>query len=205
MKKGILFLLIAFAVTANAQSLKDALYSGKLKNDSNSVVRKTDDLSTKIDTARKKPVEPEKTKLIPVVSNDSSAKKTSLSSDSAGVVSSEVKDNNTVIKDNNAVIKDNNKIWKEYMDSLAGTLKTEVLTSKKIKDGTYYLFVEYEIAPDGQVSITNVISSPENSYLQEQAKERLILTAPQKLNPVLSSAGKPIKVKRRYNFNVTKG
>ena len=56
MKKWILFLLLVSTVTANAQSLKDALYGGKLKNDSSSVIRKTDDLSTKIDTSRKKPV-----------------------------------------------------------------------------------------------------------------------------------------------------
>jgi hypothetical protein len=61
MKNGFVFLLVAFAFTANAQtqpkSLKDLLYSGKLKMDSTGVVRKTDDLSTKIDTTTKKPVE----------------------------------------------------------------------------------------------------------------------------------------------------
>ena len=61
MKKSILFLLVTVtSVCVQAQSLKDLLYGGKLKNDSNSVVRKTDDLSTKIDTTTKKP-EPAKT------------------------------------------------------------------------------------------------------------------------------------------------
>ncbi|MES1224991.1 MAG: hypothetical protein ABUT20_56405, partial [Bacteroidota bacterium] len=57
MKKIILLLAVVISVTANAQSLKDLLYSGKLKSDTGSVVRKTDDLSTKIDTAKKKPAE----------------------------------------------------------------------------------------------------------------------------------------------------
>jgi len=37
------------------QSLKDLLYSGKLKKDSSGVIRSTDDLSSKIDTSTKKP------------------------------------------------------------------------------------------------------------------------------------------------------
>jgi hypothetical protein len=203
MKKGILFLLIISTVTAKAQSLKDLLYSGKLKMDSNSVIRKGDDLSSKIDTSSKK-AEPEKAKTtaVPV---DSSAKKFNRQADSAASV--DVKDSvvtsGTGIKDNNAAVKSNNKIWKEYTDSLLSTLKTEVLTSKKIKKETYYLLVEYEIGTEGQVNITNVTSAPENSFLQAQVKDRLLLAPPQ-LNPVLDSAGKPRKVKRKYNFNVTK-
>src|SRR4051794_38577214 len=65
MKKGILFLLLVASFSAKAQSLKDLLYSGKLKNDSNTVIRKTDDLSTKIDTtSRKKTVEAQKTDVV---------------------------------------------------------------------------------------------------------------------------------------------
>ncbi len=86
MKKAILFLLIISAVGANAQSksqsLKDLLYSGKLKMDSNTVVRKGDDLSTKIDTSTKKPAEPEKTQST-AMSADTSAKKATPKFDSA--------------------------------------------------------------------------------------------------------------------------
>ena len=74
MKKALLSsLVIVVSVYGKAQSLKDLLYGGKLKNDSNSVVRKTDDLSTKIDTSTKKP-EPAKTKATETT-GDSIAKK----------------------------------------------------------------------------------------------------------------------------------
>ena len=55
MKKGFLFLIIISVITstAEAQSLKDLLYSGKLKKDSNTVIRKGDDLSSRIDTGTK--------------------------------------------------------------------------------------------------------------------------------------------------------
>ena len=196
MKKGILFLLLSYTVTANGQSLKDLLYGGKLKSDTGSLVKKTDDLSTKIDTTKKKSVEPEKTKLA-AVAKDSSLKNVTTQTDPASTdVTIEVKDNNTETKDNT-------KLWKEYMDSMAITFKDEVLSSKKIKDGTYYILVDYEIGPDGQVTIKEVYPSPDNTTLAKEIKQRLILTAPN-LTPVLGSTGKPRKVIKKYNFTLTK-
>ena len=204
MKKALVFLFLVIATTSNAQSLKDLLYSGKLKKDSNIVIRKGDDLSSRIDTGQKKPVEPETAKntAAPV---DSMAKNLNSPSDPAAVPGAVVASTGVIatVPDKNAAAKNNNQILKEYMDSLVSTLKTDVLPSKKIKSDTYYLYVDYEIAVDGQVEVTNVVSSPENSFLQEQIKQRLVLDAP-KLAPVLDSTNKPRKVKRKYNFNITK-
>jgi len=194
MKKGILFLLLVSTLTSNAQSLKDALYGGKLKTDSGTVIKKGDDLSSKIDTTKKKPVEQEKTK-ITAVAMDSSITKMTVQTDSAAIVVNKL--------DNNTVSKDNNKIWKEFMDTVISTLKQEVMTSKKIKKGDYYVMVDYEIGLDGQVTVTNVFPSPENKYIQEQVKERLSIDTP-RLNPVLSGNGKPRKVVKRTNFTITK-
>jgi hypothetical protein len=205
MKKGIFFLLLAglFAANAHGQSLKDLLYSGKLKKDSNTVIRKGDDLSSKIDTSTKKPVEQETVKT--TTANVDLAKKAGAQANSAGLIvdtdsSATTADN---ITSNNTPAKNNNAVFKEYMDSLSSTLKTDVLPSKKIKSDTYYLYVDYEIGTDGQVNVTKVVSSPENSFLQDQVKQRLVLDAP-KLDPVLDSTNKPRKVKRKYNFNITK-
>ena len=192
MKKGILFLLIVTTVTANAQSLKDALYGGKLKTDTGSVLRKGDDLSSKIDSNRKKPVEPEKNKSVALTMD--SIKKWTTQPDSTTAV---------VPVGNNAVTKDNNKLWKEFVDVVISTLKAEVLTSKKINKGDYFITVDYTIAPDGQVSITNLLMVPENKFLQEQVKERLSIDIP-RLNPVLAGNGQPRKVVKRYNFTLTK-
>jgi hypothetical protein len=205
MKKGILFLLFAGVVAANAQgqSLKDLLYSGKLKKDSNTVIRKGDDLSSKIDTSTKKPVEQETVKT--TTANVNLAKKAGAQADSVGLIvdTDSLATTADNINSNNAPAKNNNAMFKEYMDSLSSTLKTDVLPSKKIKSDTYYLYVDYEIGTDGQVNVTNVVSSPENSFLQDQVKQRLVLDAP-KLDPVLDSTNKPRKVKRKYNFNITK-
>ena len=204
MKKAILFLLLAGTINANAQSLKDLLYSGKLKMDSNTVIRKGDDLSSKIDTSTKKPAEPAKVKITTIPGDP--GKKTNPQADSltAGPgINDSLATAGSDVPDNNAPVKNNNQVWKEYMDSLVSLLKTDVLPSKKIKSETYYLYVDYEIGTDGQVNVTNVVSSPENSFLAEQVKDRLVLTAPQ-LSPVVDSSNKPRKVKRKYNFNITK-
>ncbi|MBK8702106.1 MAG: hypothetical protein IPN29_22075 [Saprospiraceae bacterium] len=194
MKIGILFLLLVTTVTTNAQSLKDALYGGKLKTDSGTVIKKGDDLSSKIDTSTKKPVEPVKTKPL-TVARDSSITNITVATDAAAIV-----DNKT---DKTTAVKDNNKTWKEFMDTVISTLKQEVMTSKKIKKGDYYVMVDYEIGLDGQVTVTNVFPSPENKYIQEQVKERLSIDTP-RLNPVLTGNGKPRKVVKRTNFTITK-
>lgn len=195
MKKAILFLLVITSITANAQSLKDALYGGKLKTDSGSVLRKGDDLSSKIDTSRKKPVDAEKNKLA-AVKMDSAIKNTVTSTDAAAM-------GPAAPMDNNAALKDNNKIWKEFVDGVIGTLKTEVLSSKKIKKGDYYIIVDYTIDLDGQVTINTIFPTPENKYLEEQVKERLSIDTP-RLNPILGGNGKPRKVVKRSNFTITK-
>jgi hypothetical protein len=211
MLKAIIVVLfvIAGSITTHAQSLKDLLYSGKLKMDSNTVLRKTDDLKSKIDTGQKKPAEPAK----PVVAAAAvdSVKKVTAQGDTTAVVvsndSGELVDTVAVAAAVTAATvaptKTNNKIWKEYSDSLVASLTTEVLNSKKIKKETYYINVAYEIETNGQVTITNVTTTPENAFLQDQVKQRLI-SAPPQLNPVLDSNNQPRKARRGYNFSITK-
>jgi hypothetical protein len=194
MKKGILLILLASSVIAKGQTLKDALYGGKLKTDTGTVIRKGEDLSSKIDSNRKKPVEPEKQKVV-TVAKDSSMKGSAVQTDS-------VKTTGAVTVETAVPAKDNNKIWKEYADSVVSTVKAEVLPSKKIKNDTYFVSVEYEIDTLGQVSINTVSSSPENSFLQQQVRERFDLTPP-RMNPIIFN-GKAKKVVRKYNFSLTK-
>lgn len=178
MQKAILLVLlfIAGSVTTQAQSLKELLYGGKLKMDSNTVLRKTDDLKSRIDTAQKKPAEPAKP-VVAVAAVDS-VKKVTPQGDTVAVASS---NNNTAVQADTAAaaaatvaaaaaavpppvpVKTNTKIWKEYSDSLVASLTTEVLPSKKIKKETYYITVAYEIETTGQVNITNVTTTPENA------------------------------------------
>jgi hypothetical protein len=212
MKKLVLFILVVCSVSSvNAQTLKELLYSGKLKKDSTGIIRKTDDLSTKIDTTTKKtPVaevakpSPATTQVITSV-NVSEAKADTVAlgttvpvtettaittADTTASVATSVKA---------APAKSNTKILKEYSDALVAGLK-DVLGNKKIKKETYFFMVDYELSPDGKVEITNVTSTPENSILLETVKSR-IYDAP----PVLNATPNATKnVKRKFNFSVTK-
>jgi hypothetical protein len=228
--KFILLLLVMIAGTAgaDAQSLKEALYKGKLKKDSTSVIRKTDDLSTKmVDTTKK--VELVQVDTIAVIRDSAMVKNiqagkigdtaTSVTTSSettqqvdtasklaaaAGVAAVA----GTVVETSDPLpppvpVKSNNKIWKELTDSLITNMKTDVIANKKVKKETYFLTAEYEISETGEVSIVNVLVSPENEFLSNQVKDRLI-TSPPALAPVVDSSGKARKVKRKYNFTITK-
>jgi hypothetical protein len=206
MKTGILLATLVIAVSANAQSLKETLYSGKLKTDTGTVIRKGEDLSSKIDTARKKPVELQKIKTAQLVKDTSAAGLTgqAVALDSAAGMTTSIDTANAI--DPVAAVagpKDNNKVWKEYLDSLTGTLRTEVLTSKKIKSGTYSVLIEYEIGVDGQITVNNVSCSPESSFLGDQIKERITLTAPQ-MTPLLNTYGQPRKAIKKQMLTLSK-
>lgn len=192
--KAVILLAILFAsVSANSQTkLKDLLYGGKLKMDSGSVIRKDDDLSTKIDTSTKKPVEAPKAVAVDMATPDLGTNGLPIAPDSS-----------RASIDPATAPKVNNKSWKEFIDELTTSLRTEVLPNKKIKDGTYNILLEYEIDVDGQVRATNVASDPSNTFLEQQIKERITLSAP-KMEPLMGTNGKPRKAQKRQTISVTK-
>jgi len=214
----------AFAMQAQEkQSLKNLLFSGKLKKDSTGVIRSTDDLSTKIETGTKKDTQlvavatnavanaqQDNNAIIPNTaqqSNNAAAAKTAVI---PGVVASSA-DTATNKADTTAAApavttpppKSNTRLLKEYTDSVVRALQDEALKSKQIKKNTYYLMLDYEIDTDGQVTFTNVTSTPENSFLQAQVKQILDST-PLRLTPVTDSNNQAKKVKRKQQIAVTK-
>lgn len=201
MKAIILSVAVLISATLNAQNLKDLLYGGKLKSDTGSTVRKTDDLSTKIDTlaykkaeeARK--VQEETTKKELIASGVDSVQAAAIASGVDPVVAAT---NAATPKD----VKDNNARWKLYMDELIGTLRTEVLPDKKIKDGAYAVLIEYEIGENGNVTVVTVSSDPGNTFLENQIKSRITMTAP-KLAPIIAN-GKPRKIVRKQVISLSK-
>jgi hypothetical protein len=192
------------------QSLKNLLFSGKLKKDSTGVIRSTDDLSTKIDTSTKKETAPVATNQPAANAQDKNAAvskgdpATSVSTIGAVAVTTNTDSAAVVpLANNTTPAKTNTKLWKEYTDSLVRTLNDEVLKSKQIKKNTYYLMVDYEIAPDGQVTFTNLTSTPESSFLTAQVRQ-IMDSTPLRLNPVTDSSNQGKKVKRKQQIVITK-
>jgi hypothetical protein len=215
----------AFAVQAQQkQSLRDLLFSGKLKKDSTGVIRSTDDLSSKIDTGSKK-----ETQSVAVATN---APAVNAQQDNNAVISNTPQQGNnpvgaktgiaagvaanatdtvatkadgaaTLAPTTTAPAKSNTRLLKEYTDSVVRALNDEALKSKQIKKNTYYLMLDYEIDTNGQVNFTNVTSTPENSFLQAQVKQ-ILDSMPLQLNPVTDSNNQAKKVKRKQQISVTK-
>lgn len=216
MKRGILLLLLISSVYVHAQSLKEALYGGKLKNQPGTVIRKGDDLTSKIDTTQRKPATDETAKTdMQQLAMDSSSQSSTIQTDSASLSATD-STNSSIGSADTAVLeatapstenipapKSNNVLWKEYVDVVSSTLKTEALSSKKVKRGSYYVLVSYTIDTVGQVTVGDVFLSPENAFLQQQIKERFASDTP-RLAPVLSSSGVPRKVNKKYNFTLVK-
>ena len=218
MKYVILIFLIGGALTVQAQekkpSLKDLLFSGKLKKDSTGVIRSTDDLSQKIDTTTKK----ETPSVNPTVSSANTPG--NVPQDNAAVTSkvgttttvaatgldpatNKVDTAATVAVAATAPAKSNTKLLREYTDSLVKALQEGPLKAKQIKKDTYYVMLDYEIDADGKVTFTNVTSTPENSFLQAQVTQILDST-PLRLNPITDSSSQGKKVKRKQQVVITK-
>ena len=208
MKAIALFTLILLTFSAKSQTLKEALYSGRLKADTGAVIRKGDSLKIKENMAQK-------------IADDSLSKAQKIIADSIKKETIAAEKQNAIAagKDTTAFINtdsvsealaaekpipaDNNKIWKTFIDSVTTVIKSEVISSNKLKKGAYSVLIEYEIKPDGQININSVVSDPQNSFLEGQIKVRLTLDAPQ-LNPVMGTNGKPRTVVKKQLLSFVK-
>jgi len=206
--------LIGGALTIQAQekkpSLKDLLFSGKLKKDSTGVIRSTDDLSQKIDTSTKKETQSVTSTASPtnVQQDNTAVSKAAVGTTvvASGVDAAAIKTDTAAtapVAATTAPAKSNTKLLREYTDSLVKVLQEGPIKAKQIKKDTYYVMLDYEIDTDGKVTFTNVTSTPENSFLQAQVTQILDST-PLRLNPVTDSNNQGKKVKRKQQFTVTK-
>jgi hypothetical protein len=195
MKTVFLFAAACIIIPCSAQSLKDSLFSGKLKADSNLVKK------SKIN--EQKPVTDTAKKMAPATINKAAPDSvTGVITDNPNAVLTDSVQAETAAINPPLRYEDNNKVWKKFTDQHIAIINSEVLPSKKIKKGTYSVMIEYEIGTDGVVTTKNVTSTPSNDFLVEQVKERMMANAPQ-LAPMIRD-GVPRKSSRRQVFNFTK-
>lgn len=162
MNRIFLILVLFISSTCFSQkSLRDSLFSGKLKADSALVAK------SKIvkDSTKKTEIDPStgKTEVDPVIKPNSSEK--------------------TELK-----YSDNNRTWKKFVDEYTKIINTEMLTTKKIKKGGYTVTLEYEIGTDGVVSTKNIICDPKSESLVNLIQERMMPNAPQLAPQVVNGA-----------------
>jgi hypothetical protein len=158
-----LILLAVLFISSNCfaqRSLRDSLFSGKLKADSALVA------SSKIVKDSSKKTEPEQL--------------------SKTIADTSVKLNDpakTELK-----YSDNNKTWKKFTDEYTKIITTEMAATKKIKKGGYTVTLEYEIGTDGVVSTKNIICDPKSEALIDLINERMMANAPQLAPQIVNGA-----------------
>jgi len=165
-----IFLLAVLFISSSCfaqRSLRDSLFSGKLKADSalvaSSKVVKDSTKKTEVDQLNK------------TVSDTSFTQSIS--------AKPELK------------YSDNNKTWKKFTDEYTKIITTEMATTKKIKKGGYTVTLEYEIGTDGAVSTKNIICDPKSEALIDLINERMMANAPQLAPQIVN--GVPRKSSKR--------
>lgn len=196
-----ILLIAVFVLTTqlHAQSLKEALYSGRLKTDTGMVLKKGDTLTmmtneeaavqkAKADSVRAKEKEKESLVIRPVAIGNGDSVRLVVDS----VETTAITAGGTEVPASYPVPKtpaENAGVWKKFVSDYTEVIKKEVLPSNRIKAGPYSVLIEYEIGEDGTVITNKIESSPRNSYLEDEIKRRMMINAPQ-LAPEVTSAGK---------------
>ena len=165
-----LFLLAGLCISSTCfsqKSLRDSLFSGKLKADSALVA------SSKI--------------------VKDSTKKTEAEQLNKTVADTSVKQSNPDKPE--LKYSDNNRTWKKFTDEYTKIINTEMSNTKKIKKGGYTVTLEYEIGTDGIVSTKNIICDPKSEGLIDLINERMMANAPQLAPQVVN--GVPRKSSKR--------
>ena len=165
-----IFLVLALFFSANCfsqKSLRDSLFSGKLKADSALVARsKVNEQKAKEDSVRKVQID--------------SLKKIGADTTQFAVA---VAPATTELK-----YSDNNKTWKKFTDEYTRIITTEMAATKKIKKGGYTVTLEYEIGADGVVSTKNIICDPKSEALIDLINQRMMANAPQLAPQIVNGA-----------------
>ena len=175
-----LFLLAVLFIGSNCfaqkKSLRDSLFSGKLKADSALVAKsKVNEEKVKEDSIKK-------------VQIDSLKKIGADTTQITGAVT-------TIPIKTELKYSDNNKTWKKFTDEYTKIINTEMSNTKKIKKGGYTVTLEYEIGTDGVVSTKNIICDPKSEALIDLINQRMMANAPQLAPQVVN--GVPRKSSKR--------
>lgn len=170
----LLFLFLVFLASAGlAQSLKDSLFSGKLKVDSALLIKSKANVSNPAaDTAARKIPAPD------------SKPEDDFKTSPANPATPEIK------------FSDNNRIWKKFVEEFTAAINGEIASSKKIKRGTYTVMLDYEIGTDGVVVVKTISVSPGNDYLSVLVKEKMASLAP-RMAPLIRDGVARKSVKRQ--------
>ncbi len=186
MKTYFILIFLCCTVSAMSQSLRDSLFSGKLKN----------------------PLKPAE------VAKDSAKKNTKDSAEIAvtkkEATSSALAENKSVTEGQkpddtmpdslNKLYYAKQKAWKRFIDQQTMIISAQADENRKVKKGEYYIDFDYEIGLNGRVKASNITCSPKNEFLLETVTD--ILSRPPVLAPPVYGDGKPRAVSARQQITI---
>jgi len=178
MKTLLLLISLFFTSLVMAQSLKDSLFSGKLKAD-------TGKIAVSKDTGKY---------VAPKIFNipaKSETKKDEI-----------VKPDESMPDSLNKTFYAKQKSWKRFIDINTTIITQQADDTKKVKKGEYSIEIEYEIGLNGRVTSKRIICSPDNAFLIEQFTE--LMKRPPILSPPVYSDGKPGTLSAKQLITVIK-
>lgn len=180
MKTYCILIFLFCTVSAMAQSLRDSLFSGKLKNP----LKQTE------------------------ISKDT-AKKAIMGNDTVSSVLVEKKAETVVQKQDDTMPDSLNKLyyakqkaWKRFIDQQTMIISQLADENRKVKKGEYYIEFEYGIGINGRVKTSNITCSPKNEFLIETVTD--IMSRPPVLAPPVYGDGKPRAISARQQITILK-
>lgn len=178
MKISFLFIGLLLASSVLGQRLRDSLFGGKLKADTNKTF-----------------VSKDTTKYIPPVVYNATAQ--------PETKKGEVNKLDESMPDSlNKTFYGKQKTWKRFIEINTQIISQQANDTKKVKKGEYAIEVEYEIGLNGKIKANNITCNPPNEFLLEQVTE-LMKRAPT-LAPPIYSDGKPRPLKATQSITITK-
>jgi len=173
-----LFILLFFTSSVFGQRLRDSLFGGKLKADTNKTF-------VSKDTSKYIP---------PVVYNATVSSETK---------KGEVNKLDESIPDSlNKTFYAKQKTWKRFIEINTGIISQQADDTKKVKKGEYVIDIDYEIGLNGKVKANEIVCNPSNEFLIEQVTE-LMKRVPTLAPPVYSD-GKPKPLLAKQSITITK-
>jgi hypothetical protein len=178
--KTLLFIIVFFSATSvMAQSLKDSLYSGKLKN-----------------PLKQAEVAKDSAKLA-ITKNDTVTRYDTVTRNADGfLVPAEKKTGNEAPKPDdimpdslNKLYQAKQKAWQRFIYQQTMILTQQADESKKVKKGEYFIEFDYEIGLNGRVKVSNITIYPKNEFMMETVTD--IMSRPPVLAPPVYADGKP--------------
>lgn len=184
MKLSFLAILLFAVSSVMAQSLRDSLFSGKLKADPGKTLVSKD--TSKYVVKRNETVS----------SAPGDKKKEEGGKDEISKPDADMPDSL------NKLYYAKQKLWKRFIENNTTIISQQADGSRKVKKGEYTVEINYEIGLNGRVTATGITCNPPNDFILEQVTE--MMKRPPVLSPPIYSDGKPRKLNAVQPLTIVK-